>query len=112
MAVDSIIASPTNKVRVIVADASGCCARALKAVDTARPSPRAGHMHPTPVVSPAVTIEAAAINVMLSKVSPLAVSCRSDIHRGKNGKNIGLHHTGEQAEHRHDDGKYERCDGE
>ena len=38
MAVDSIIARPTNRVRVIVAEASGCCASELSAVATAFPA--------------------------------------------------------------------------
>ena len=41
---DSIIARPTNKVRVMVADASGCCASELSAVATALPSASAGPM--------------------------------------------------------------------
>ena len=43
---DSIIARPTNKVRVMVVAASGCCASELNAVATARPSPSAGPMLP------------------------------------------------------------------
>ena len=43
---DSIIARPTNKVRVMVPEASGCCASALNAVATARPSLSAGPMPP------------------------------------------------------------------
>ena len=58
---DSIIARPTNKVRVMVLAASGCCASELKAVETARPSPSAGAMLPTPIVTPAVMIETIAI---------------------------------------------------
>src|SRR5664279_5398262 len=73
MAVDSIIARPTNKVRVMVAEASGCWASELSAVATALPSASAGPMHPKPVVMPAMTIDATAIIVMLSIASPLAV---------------------------------------
>src|SRR5450631_984069 len=67
---DSIIARPTNKVRVIVVAASGCCASELNAVATARPSPRAGPILPKAIVRPAVTIEAIAMSVMLSMVHP------------------------------------------
>ena len=74
MAMDSIIARPTNRVRVMVAEASGCCASELSAVATARPSPSAGPILPTPVVRPAVTIEATAMRVMLSIVCPFVVS--------------------------------------
>jgi hypothetical protein len=74
MAVDSIIARPTNSVRVMVEDASGCCARAVSAVDTERPSPSAGHIQPMPVVRPAVAIEATAIRVILSMGFPLIES--------------------------------------
>ena len=66
MAMDSIIARPTNKVRVMVLAASGCCASELKAVETALPSPSAGAILPTPIVTPAVMIETIAIRVMLS----------------------------------------------
>jgi Ca2+/Na+ antiporter len=66
MAVDSIIASPTNKVLVIVGAASGCSAIALKADATERPSLSAGNIHPSDVVSPAVMIETMAMVVMLS----------------------------------------------
>src|ERR1017187_231835 len=74
MAVDSIIAKPTNRVRVMVAEASGCCASAVSAVATERPSPNAGHMQPMPVVRPAVAIEATAMRVMLSIICSLFVS--------------------------------------
>lgn len=66
MAVDSIIARPTNSVRVIVGAASGCCAIELRADDTAFPSPSAGNMHPILVENPAVTIDTTAIIVELS----------------------------------------------
>ena len=66
MAIDSIIAKPTNKVRVIVDAASGCCANALKAFEIARPSPSAGAMLPMEIVTPAVMIETIAIRVILS----------------------------------------------
>ena len=42
MAMDSIIARPTNKVRVMVAEASGCWASEVSAVATALPSASAG----------------------------------------------------------------------
>ena len=61
---DSIIARPTNRVRVMVAEASGCCASAVSAVATDFPSPRAGAMQPTAMVRPAVMIEATAMRVM------------------------------------------------
>ena len=82
MAVDSIIARPTNRVRVIVAEASGCCASAVSAVATERPSPSAGAMQPMPVVRPAVTIEATAMRVMLSMVCPLFGSLSFQVGRG------------------------------
>ena len=62
IAVDSIIAKPTNRVRVIVADASGCCASDVIAVATARPSAKAGPIVPKPVVRPAMMIETIAIS--------------------------------------------------
>src|SRR5580704_1316181 len=111
MAVDSIIASPTNSVRVMVADASGCCARELSAVATALPSPSAGPRTPMPVVMPAVTIDATAIMVMLSKVPPYpsgvlacklaGTGCGSDVDRRENAEDVGLHHAGQQPEQCH-----------
>ena len=76
---DSIIASPTNSVRVIVVAASGCCASELNAVATARPSPSAGPMLPNAIVRPAVTIEAMAMSVALSMMSPLVVVIHASI---------------------------------
>tara|TARA_R110000850_G_scaffold189707_5_gene315650 strand:+ start:3959 stop:4165 length:207 start_codon:yes stop_codon:yes gene_type:complete len=66
MAVDSIMANPTNKVLVIVGAASGCWAIEFKADDTALPSPIAGIIQPMAVVRPAVIIDAIAIEVILS----------------------------------------------
>jgi hypothetical protein len=66
IAIDSIIARPTNNVLVIVGAASGCCAIELNADATALPSPNAGIIQPMPVVSPAITIDVTAIIVMLS----------------------------------------------
>src|ERR1700733_4634014 len=104
---DSIIARPTNRVRVMVAEASGCCASAVSAVATERPSPSAGHMQPIPVVRPAVTIEATAMIVILSiilsfdyfvGVSSLgcqrrlesAGACgRCDVNRSQDAENVG-----------------------
>ncbi len=70
---DSIIAKPTNKVRVIVAEASGCWASDVSAVATALPSASAGPMAPKLIVMPAMTIDATAIIVMLSTKSPFAL---------------------------------------
>jgi hypothetical protein len=110
--VDSIIARPTNRVRVMVAAASGCCASELNAVATDRPSPSAGPMHPTEIVRPAVMIEAIAMSVTLSIVCPLSrpwvtsrlilSSCGGDINRGQNTEDIGLYHASEQTERTHD----------
>src|SRR5580704_15405378 len=104
------MARPTNKVRVIVAEASGCCASELNAVATARPSPSAGPILPMAIVTPAVTIEATAMIVMLSIICPLVCSlvvssfgCRfwlasarggCDVNGGQDAENIGLHHAG------------------
>src|ERR1039458_4246851 len=73
MAMDSIIARPTNKVRVMVEEASGCWASEVSAVETALPSASAGPMAPKLIVMPAVTIDATAIVVRLSTVSPFVV---------------------------------------
>src|SRR5471030_613752 len=122
MAVDSIIASPTNSVRVMVAEASGCCASAVSAVATARPSANAGPMQPKPVVRPAMAIEATAMMVMLSMGCLLSSGSRSrcrgcdvgaivavdggrQIDRREDAEDVGLHHPGQQAQRRHDDGE-------
>ena len=56
---------------MIVVAESGCCAeKELNAVATARASPSAGPILPRAMVRPAVTIEAMAMSVMLSIVSP------------------------------------------
>src|ERR1700685_3687560 len=132
MAVDSIMARPTNSVRVIVEDASGCCARELSAVETALPSPSAGPSTPKPVVMPAVTIDATAMMVLLSKVPPsvepsdaslrrrcaglglrsAGAGCSGDINRRENAEDVSLHHAGEQTQQRHHDRKDERRDGQ
>src|ERR1700683_3610505 len=117
MAMDSIIARPTNKVRVMVVAASGCCASELRAVATARPSPSAGAMLPTPIVAPAVTIETIAIKVVLSIGVPRRWwSCRAharggrDVNSGQNAEDVSLHHAGEQTEQVHEDRKDQRRD--
>ena len=66
MASDSIMAKPTNRVRVIVVEASGCWAREVRAEATARPSPNAGPTQPTAVVSPEIAIDITATRVTLS----------------------------------------------
>src|ERR1022692_3825291 len=114
---DSIIARPTNKVRVIVVAESGCCASELNAVATARPSPSAGPMLPRAIVRPAVTIEASAMSVMLSMVRPCVVGVvvsalgprfrladlggGRDVDRGQDTENVSLHHAGQQSERAH-----------
>jgi hypothetical protein len=70
MAVDSIMARPTNRVLVMVGPASGCCAIELKAFETAFPSPNAGNIQPMLVENPAVTMDATAINDTLSIFNP------------------------------------------
>src|ERR1039458_9139529 len=134
MARDSIIARPTNRVRVMVAEASGCWARELSAVATARPSASAGIIVPIPMVKPAITIDATAIIVMLSMGSPFVVVVHvsmyrlgfqlgltdsrggRDVHRCQNAENVSLHHSGEQAERRHknrkDEGRNREQDGD
>src|ERR1039458_4392590 len=125
---DSIMAKPTNKVRVIVAEASGCCASELKAVETARPSPSAGPMLPNAMVRPAVTIDTTAMIVMLSIILSFiwlvmvsSFNCQrglglartrggGDVNRRQDAENVGLHHAGQQTEQRHDDWKNERRD--
>src|SRR4030042_2043991 len=88
MAVDSTIARPTNKVRVMVAEASGCWASELSAVATALPSASAGPMVPNPVVMPAMTMDATAIIVMLSIGSPFVVVVHASMFC--NGSGLGL----------------------
>src|SRR5664279_4930408 len=126
---DSIIASPTKSVRVMVEAASGCWAREVRAVATARPSPSAGPMLPSAIVRPAVTIEAIAMSVMLSMVFPHVVVVHPsmfcvgfrlgpadarggrDVNRGQDAEDIGLHHAGEQTERTHGNREDEGRDG-
>src|SRR5450432_2596779 len=111
MANDSIMARPTNRVRVMVAELSGCCASDDRAIATARPSPRAGPMQPIPMVMPAVTIDARAMRVVLSIGNSSGTGRRlgagggRDINRGENAEDVGLNHAGEQTQRRHDDRK-------
>src|SRR5664279_2935548 len=130
MAVDSIIARPTNKVRVMVAEASGCWANELSANATAFPSASAGPKQPKPMVMPAMTIDATAIIVKLSIISPLVLEvylsiiclrfklgladpCGScNVNPRQDAEYIGLHHTGEQTERRHDNRKDQGCNRE
>src|SRR5450432_1339498 len=100
MAIDSIIARPTNKVRVMVLEASGCCANEFRAVETARPSARAGAMLPTAIVALAQIIETIAIMVMLSIniLSCFGGSCGGrNVNGGEDAEYVSLHHAGEQA---------------
>src|ERR1700722_19798647 len=106
MAIDSIIARPTNRVLVIVEEASGCWASALNAAATARPWPIPGPTAPIPIVRPAERIDAAAMIVILSMFclslgffkSALGISfvanSRRDVNQGQDAKNIGLDHSG------------------
>src|SRR5271170_6328122 len=100
------MAKPTNNVRVIVGEASGCCANDVSAVATARPSPRAGHADPMAIVRPEVTIEKIAMSVLLSIELSFVFRwhglrlvperrCRN-INRRQNDEYVGLHHTCEQ----------------
>jgi hypothetical protein len=66
MANDSIMANPTNKVRVMVEAASGCWAMELNADEIDLPCPKAGIVTPMLVVIPAVTIDTTATNAELS----------------------------------------------
>src|SRR5665647_75896 len=116
MAVDSIIARPTNRVRVIVAEASGCWASEPSAFATALPSASAGPIVPKPVVMPAMTMDATAIIVMLSIISspfPVVIHASMfchrfrlglsdsragrNVNRGQDAEDVGLHHAGEQT---------------
>src|SRR5208282_1927695 len=109
---DSIIARPTNKVRVIVAEASGCWASEVSAVATALPSASAGPTAPKLIVMPAMTIDATAIIVRLSTVVSFCCSSSCwnefrlgltnsrggrDVHRCQDAEDVGLHHAGEQT---------------
>jgi hypothetical protein len=66
IAVDSIMASPTKRVLVIVFEASGCWASEVNAEDIERPSAKAGSIHPIEVVNPAVIMETIPMTVVVS----------------------------------------------
>src|SRR5471032_497012 len=109
------MARPTNRVRVMVAAASGCWASAVSAVATARPSASAGPIVPKPVVSPAMTIDVTAMRVVLSMVSFQVGSGAGrrrgavgagagggrDVDRGQDAEDVGLHHAGEESQRGH-----------
>src|ERR1041385_7758687 len=63
---DSIMANPMKRVRLIVLDASGCWAREVKAAMMARLSPKAGAMAPIAIVRLAAAMEVMPIIVELS----------------------------------------------
>ena len=85
---------------------------------------------PKPVVMPAITIDATAMIVMLSIVSPFVVVVHASLFfigfrpgltdsRGgryvngcQDAEDVGLHHAGEQTERRHDDREDEGRNGE
>src|SRR5579875_1989939 len=97
----------------MVDDASGCWARAVRAVATDRPSPSAGAMQPMAVVMPAVAIEVTAIRVILSITIPWSFpvgvltrrhrfrfACTrggGDVDRGQDAEDVRLHHAREQS---------------
>ena len=132
IAVDSIIARPTNKVRVIVDGGVGLLRqRGQRSCNSAALLPSAGPMVPKPVVMPAMTIDATEIIVILSPW--LSICCPSscfnplhrvpglglrtprrgrDVNRCEDAEDVGLHHAREQTERCHDDRKEERRDGE
>src|ERR1022692_5230950 len=106
MAIDSIIARPTNRVRVMLLAASGCCASAFRAVETARPSPSAGAILPSATVALAQMIETIAIMVMLSigALSCCTPACGGgDVNGGEDAEDVSLHYAGEQTENVHED---------
>src|SRR5581483_6966315 len=77
---DSIIARPTNSVRVMVGAASGCWAIEVNAVATARPWLMAGPKQPNPMVTPAVMMEAMAMTDVLSILLPYGVESNRPRH--------------------------------
>src|ERR1700677_4392783 len=101
------MARPTNSVRVIVAEASGCCASDDRAIATARPSPSAGAIVPNAVVRPAVAIDATAMVVRESTGCPWVWSWMRglwggrararrgrDVHGGEDAEDVRLDHPG------------------
>lgn len=66
IASDSIMARPTNKVRVMVDAASGCWATEFNAEEMERVSPKAGIMLPNVIVAADAIIDTIPTNVMLS----------------------------------------------
>ncbi len=84
------MARPTKSVRVMVAEASGCWANAVRAVATERPSPSAGIMQPMLVVKPAVMIEVIAIMVELSMVYMMGVEVGVQEAEAGSGLTLGF----------------------
>src|ERR1035437_7575302 len=102
MAMDSIMASPINRVRLIVPASSGCWAMELRACAMALPSPRAGAIDPMAMHRAAATIDVLPISVTLFMFRSFLVELRldsgGDIHRRQNGKDIGLNQAHQQPE--------------
>src|ERR1019366_3505133 len=116
MAMDSIMASPTNRVRLMVPASSGCWAMELRACTMAFASPRAGAIDPMAMHRAAATIDVMPITVTLfmlrSFVVELRLDGRGDVHRRQNGKDVGLNQARQQPEHLHDEWESERRNGQ
>ena len=115
MAMDSIIARPTNKVRVIVAEASGCWASEVRAVATALPFRQRRPHAPETGGDAGDDNGCHRDNSQAIHGSPLwlqfMIQCwhwfglgfaesrgGRDVNRGQDAEDVGLHHAGEQTE--------------
>ena len=113
MAMDSIIAWPTNKVRVMVLEASGCCASEVKADETARPSPSRGRDTPQADCDSGGNDRNDRDNRRAVHRCPSVADGRDscgagprggrDVNGGEDAENVRLHHAGEQTEQVHED---------
>src|SRR5271157_159823 len=122
---DSTIARPTNRVRVMLLASSGCCAIALKALDSAQPSPIAGPIEPIAMVIPATIMET------MPMVSTLAISTatssssfrifynfsiirtgRNNVNGSQNCEYVGLHLAYQKPEQLQKHGQKQGRNGE
>src|SRR5208282_4020564 len=114
MAMDSIIASPINRVRLMVPASSGCWAMELSACTMAFASPRAGAIDPMAMHRAAATIDVMPIIVTLFMFRSSQVELRldggGDINRRQDGKEVGLNQARQQAERLHDERESQRRD--
>src|ERR1019366_9186511 len=107
MAIDSIIAKPIKRVRLMVPASSGCWAIERSACAIALASPSAGPIDPIAMHRAAAAMEVTPMMLTLSINSPPSHSSlptlnrRRDVDHRQNREDVGLNHSGEQPQSLH-----------